>query len=158
MVESSVSSIYRSLPSWEIQVNIEVYSSTFFAHLEVLMIWLYSRVIVLDLWDEKDGKWICLKLKARAMQGNPIRNPGNLFGCSIWNLGNFDEGIGILGFGIRIPRRGIQNPELSWIPLYGTTRRCPHQRCSVKLEFIDDFILFIRAASLAMKTALGEIF
>ena len=71
MVESSVSSIYRSLPSWEIQVNIEVYSSTFFTHLEVLMIWLYSRVIVLDLWEEKDSKRICLKLKARAMQGNP---------------------------------------------------------------------------------------
>ena len=49
MVESSVSSIDRSLPSCEIQVNIEVYNSTFFTHLEVLMIWLYSREIVLDL-------------------------------------------------------------------------------------------------------------
>ena len=71
MVESSVSSINRSLPSWEIQANIEVYSSTFFTHLEVLMIWLYSRVIFLDLWEEKDSKWICLKPKAQAMQENP---------------------------------------------------------------------------------------
>ena len=40
--------------------------------IEVLMIWrLYFRVIVLDLWKEKDSKWICLKLKARAMQENP---------------------------------------------------------------------------------------
>ena len=71
MVESSISSINRSLPSWEIQVNIEVYSAIFFTHLEVLMIWLYSRVIVLDLWEEKDSKRICMKPKARAMQENP---------------------------------------------------------------------------------------
>ena len=80
MVESSVSSINRSLPSWEIQVNIEVYSSTFFTHLEeVLMIWLYSRVTVLDIWEEKDSKWICLKPKALAMHGNPNPESRKIF-------------------------------------------------------------------------------
>ena len=68
------------------------------------------------------------------------------------------EEFGILGFGIRNTRRGIQNPGLSWIPLCGTTRRCSHHRCSAKLEFIDDLISFIWAALLAMKKALGEIF
>ena len=38
------------------------------------------------------------------------------------------EEFGILGFGIRNPRSGIQNPGLSRIPLYGTTRRCSHPR------------------------------
>ena len=46
------------------------------------------------------------------MQGNPIRNPGNFFACSIWNLGNFDEGI-------RDP--GLWNPEsTAWNPESGT--------------------------------------
>ena len=48
----------------------------------------------------------------------------------------------ILRFGIRNPRRRIQYPGLSWIPLHGATRRCSHPRCPAKLEFIDDFILF----------------
>ena len=53
------------------------------------------------------------------------------------------EEFGILGFGIRNPRHGIQNPGLSRIPLYGVTRQCSHHRCSAKLEFIDDlFYLF----------------
>ena len=47
---------------------------------------------------------------------------------------------GILGFGIRNPRRGIQNTRLFCFPLYGATSRCSHTRCSAKLEFIDDFI------------------
>ena len=121
MVESSVSSINRSLPCWEIQVNIEVYSSTFFTHPEVLMIWLYSRVIVLDHSEEKDSKWICLRLKARAMQRNPNPESRKFFACWIWNLGNFDGGI-------RDP--GLWNSEstgLSWTPLYGATRRCSPQ-------------------------------
>ena len=50
------------------------------------------------------------------------------------------EEFGILGFGILYPRRRIQNPGLSCIPLHGVTRRCFHPRCPAKLEFIDDFI------------------
>ena len=46
----------------------------------------------------------------------------------------------ILGFGILNPRRRIQNPRLSWIPLHEATRRFSHPRCPAKLEFIDDFI------------------
>ena len=45
-----------------------------------------------------------------------------------------------LTIGIGDPRRGIQNPGLSWIPLHGATRRCSHPRYPAKLEFIDDFI------------------
>ena len=54
-----------------------VYSSTFYTHLEVLMIWLYSREIVLQ--EEEDSKWICLKPKALAMQGNPNPESWNFF-------------------------------------------------------------------------------
>ena len=43
-----------------------------------------------------------------------------------------------LTIGIGDPRRGIQNPGLSWIPLHGATRRCSHPRYPAKLEFIDD--------------------
>ena len=50
------------------------------------------------------------------------------------------EEFGILGFGIRNPRRRIQYPGLSWIPLHGATRRCSHPSCPAKLKFIDDFI------------------
>ena len=50
------------------------------------------------------------------------------------------EEFGILGFGIRNPRRRIQYLGLSWIPLHGATRLCAHPRCPAKLEFIDDFI------------------
>ena len=46
----------------------------------------------------------------------------------------------LLAIGIGDPRRGIQNPGLSWIPLHGATRRCSHPRYPAKLEFIDDFI------------------
>ena len=45
-----------------------------------------------------------------------------------------------LTIGIGDPRRGIQNPGLSWIPLHGAKRRCSHPRYPAKLEFIDDFI------------------
>ena len=51
-------------------------------------------------------------------------------------MGEFE----ILGFGIRNPRREIQNPGRSRFPLHEATRRCSHPRCSAKLEFIDDFI------------------
>ena len=47
------------------------------------------------------------------------------------------EEFGILGFGIGNPRRGIQNPGLFCIPLYGAIRLCSHSRCSAKLH---DFI------------------
>ena len=33
---------------------------------------------------------------------------------------------GILGFGMRNPRRGIQNTRLFCFPLYGATSRCSH--------------------------------
>ena len=46
MVESSVSSIGRNAILGDAGQHIEVNTSTFFTHLEVLMIWLYSRVIV----------------------------------------------------------------------------------------------------------------
>ena len=147
MVESSVSSINRSLQCWEIPVNIQVYSSTFFTHLEVLMIWLYSRVFVLDLWEEKDSKRICLKRKARAMQENP--NPESRKFFCLLTAGILEilmEEFGILGFGIPNLRRGNQNLGLSCIPLYGAIRRCSHPRCSL-----------IWAALLAMKMVLGEI-
>ena len=47
-----------------------------------------------------------------------------------------------LTIGIGDPRREIQNPGLSWIPLQGATRRCSHSRYPAKLEFIDDFYFF----------------
>ena len=47
-----------------------------------------------------------------------------------------------LTIGIGDPRRGIQNPGLSWIPLNGATRRCSHPRYPAKLGFIDDFYFF----------------
>ena len=73
------------------------------------------------LWEEKDSKWICLRPKARAMQGNPNPESRKLF-CLL-NLEILMEEFGILGFGIRNPWRGIQNPGLSWIPLFRATRR-----------------------------------
>ena len=93
MVESSVSSINRSLPCWEIPVNIEVYSSTFFTNLEVLMIWLYSRVIVLDLLEEKTVNGFAWSPRLAPCKGIQVRNPGNFFACWIWNIGHFDGGI-----------------------------------------------------------------
>ena len=45
-----------------------------------------------------------------------------------------------LTIGIGDPRRGIQNPALSWISLQGVTWRCSHPRYPAKLEFINDFI------------------
>ena len=111
MVESSVSiSEYWSMPSWEIQVNI--YHNTVRPSSPILKCWWFGYSLYT----------ICLKPKALAMQGNP--NPE----------------FRILGFGIRNPRRRLQYPGLSWIPLHGATRRCSHPRCSAKLEFIVDFI------------------
>ena len=123
MVESSVSiSEYWSMPSWEVQ---STYIITQFdlPHPS----WSADDLAIISnnrphLWGEKDSKWICLKPKARAMQGNP--NPQSR----------------MLGFGIRNPRRRLQYPGLSWIPLHGATRRCSHPRCSAKPEFIAGFI------------------
>ena len=44
----------------------------------------------------------------------------------------------ILGFEIRNPRRRIQYPGLSCIPLHGATRQCTHPTCPAVI--IDDFI------------------
>ena len=52
-----------------------------------------------------------------------------------------------LTIGIGDPRRGIQNPGLSWIPSHGATRHCSHPRYPAKLEFIDDFYFFIYLSS-----------
>ena len=52
-----------------------------------------------------------------------------------------------LTIGLRDPRREIQNPGLSWIPLHGATRRCSHSRYPAKVEFIDDFYFFISLSS-----------
>ena len=52
-----------------------------------------------------------------------------------------------LTIGIGDPRRGIQNPGLSWIPLHGATRRCSHPRYPAKLEFIDGVYFFIYLSS-----------
>ena len=49
------------------------------------------------------------------MQGNPNPESGILEFLM--------EEFGILGFGIRNPRRRIQNPGLSWIPLNGATEK-----------------------------------
>ena len=103
-----------------------------------------------------DSNRICQEPKARAMQ--EIRNPESLKYFRQWYLEswkfclwNSDPGLwnpecssrisGMpLTIGIGDPRRGIQNPGLSWIPLHGATRRCSHPRYPAKLEFIDDFI------------------
>ena len=69
-----------------------------------------------------------------------FRNPGNCF-CGIWNpafwnpdrtydwnpesLFHWQRILNPVA-GIRNPRRGIQNPGLSWFPLYGVTRRLRH--------------------------------
>ena len=60
-------------------------------------------------------QWICLKPKAHAKQGNPNPESGI--------LEFFMEEFGILGFGIRNPKRRIQNPGLSWIPLNEATEK-----------------------------------
>ena len=53
-----------------------------------------------------------------------------------------------LTIGIGDPRRGIQNPGLSWIPSHGATRHCSHPRYPAKLETeIDDFYFFIYLSS-----------
>ena len=52
-----------------------------------------------------------------------------------------------LTIGIGDPRRGIQNPGLSWIPSHGATRHCSHPRYPAKLEFIDDVYFFIYLSS-----------
>ena len=60
-------------------------------------------------------QWICLKTKARVMQGNP--NPES--GIVEFLM----EGFGILGFRMRNPRHRIQNPGLSCIPLNEATEK-----------------------------------
>ena len=90
-----------------------------------------------------DTNWICHEPKARAMQENP--NPESLKYFCLWYLEswkfclwNFDPGLWnpecssrISGIPLTIligdPRRGIQNPGLSWIPLHGATGQCPTQ-------------------------------
>ena len=130
MVESSVSSINKSLPSWEIQVNIEVYSATLFSHLEVLMIWLYSRVIVLDLWEEKDSKTDLPEAQgSRHARESKSGIPEIFLLVESGILEILMEEFGILSFGILNPRRRIQNPGLSCITLHGATRWCAHSIC-----------------------------
>ena len=148
MVESSVSSINRSLQCWEIPVNIQVYSSTFFTHLEVLMIWLYSRVLIV-LWEEKDSKRICLKPKARAMQVNP--NPESrkffcLLNLESWKFWWRNWGSWALESWIQdcfvFPYMGRQRDAL--IP-------------DARRNWNSLMTLFIWAALLEMKIAVGEI-
>ena len=97
------------MPSWEIQVNMEVYSSTLFTHLEeVLMIWLYSWVIVLIFERKNTVNGSAWSTRLAPCKGIHIRNSGNLLVRSSWNLGNFDGGI-------RDP--GLWNPESTeWNP------------------------------------------
>ena len=52
-----------------------------------------------------------------------------------------------LTIGIGDPRRGIQNPGLSWIPLHWATGQCSQPRYPAKLEFINDFYFFIYLGS-----------
>ena len=106
-----------------------------------------------------DTNRICHEPKARAMQENP--NPESLKYFCLWYLEswkfclwNFDPGLwnpecssrisGMpLTIGIGDPRRGIQNPGLSWIPLHGATGQCSQPRYPAKLEFIDDFFFYL---------------
>ena len=139
MVESSVSiSEYWSMPSWEIQ---STYIITQFdlPHPS----WSADDLAILSnnrphLWEDKDSKWICLKPKALAMQGNP--NPE----------------FRILGFGIRNPRRRLQYPGLSWIPLHGA-RQGDALTPDAWRNWNLLLTLFIWAALLAMKMDLREI-
>ena len=45
--------------------------------------------------------------------------------------------------GIGVPRREIQNPGLSWIPLEGATRRCSYPRYPAKLEFMTFILIYL---------------
>ena len=115
-----------------------------------------------------DSNRICQEPKARAMQ--EIRNPESLKYFRQWYLEswkfclwNSDPGLwnpecssrisGMpLTIGIGDPRRGIQNPGLSWIPLHGVTRRCSHPRYPRNWNSL--MTLFIWAALLTIKMAL----
>jgi len=89
-------------------------------------------------------QWICLKPKARAMQGNPNPESGI--------LEVLVEEFGILGFGIRNPRLRIQNPGLSCIPLNGATEKA---MLSPQISRNWNSLIFGQRY-LAMKVAFGE--
>ena len=156
MVESSVSRINRSLPSWEIQVNIEV---TVRPSLPILKSWWFGYILSSNRPRSLKGKRQQIDLPeaqgpSHARESNPeSRKFFCLFNLESWKFWWRNSGSRALESGIQ----GVES-RMRECPLNGTTRPCSHRRCSAKLEFIDDFVLFIRAALLAMKTALGEIF
>ena len=84
--------------------------------------------------------------EARTVQGNP--NP--VFGIMEFFMAVF----GILGFGIGNPKRRIQNPGLSCIPLKGATEKAMLSPQKTGIHWW--LCIFIWSALLAMIVAFGE--
>ena len=128
MVESSVSSIGRCHPeryrstnlNWGICIQFDLLYPSWSADDSAILSSKREKTVNGFAWSPR---------LPPPCEGIQIRNPWNIFAFGIWNLGNFDRGIRVLGFEIRNPRHGIQNLEPSWIPLHGATRRCSHPRC-----------------------------
>ena len=123
MVESSVSSINRSLPSWDRGIQFDLLYPSWSA--DDLVILSSNRPRSLR-GIKKTVNGVAWSPKPAPFKGIQIWNPGNFSSCLIWNLENFDGGI-------RDPR--LWNPEsTAWNPdprlfcilLNGATRRCSH--------------------------------
>ena len=155
MVESSVSSIGRCHPeryrstnlNWGICIQFDLLYPSWSADDSAILSSKREKTVNGFAWSPR---------LPPPCEGIQIRNPWNIFAFGIWNLGNFDRGIRVLGFEIRNPRHGIQNLGPSWIPLHGATRRCSHPRCH-ETGIYWWFYLFGLAASLAMKMPLRKI-